>query len=94
MKPKLVYPESIADLWGYPDTISPKRPETKYLFLAIAGEAHACLKSADWEDRIRRIENILSVIKWRIRTHWEERHKSELDQLVRKKGKEVESHVG
>jgi len=94
MKPKLVAPESIADLWGYPDTRRPKRPETKDLFLAIAEEARACLKRADWEDRIRRIENILSVIKWRIRTHWDEQHTSKLDQIVRKRKKEVESHVG
>lgn len=71
-----------------------KRPETNELFEGLAGEALACLSHADWEDHIRRIENILVVIKERIRRFWEEQHESELDKLVRKAKKEVDSHVG
>ena len=85
--------ESIADLWGYPDTRRPRRPSTEELFKAIAAEAEMCLRRADWEPRIRRIENIISVIRWRIRRHWEEKHASDLDKLfsgARKKAKEKE----
>ena len=87
-KSRLACKESIAHLWGYPEAKFGKRPTTATLFTAIAGEALACLYRADWEDRIRRIENILSVVKFRIRTHREEQHQSELDSLVRQ-AKEV-----
>jgi len=93
MKSKLACPESIADLWGYPDAAVPRRPETRELFMAVAREAEACLKRADWEVRIRRIENILSVIRWRILTHREACQETELDRLI-KKAKEVSGHVG
>ena len=62
MKSKLACKESIADLWGYPDG-PVNRPSTESLFGAIGAEASMCLLKADWEHRIRRIENILSVIK-------------------------------
>ena len=71
--------ESIADLWGYPDCKRPKRPSTEELFKAIAAEAEMCLRKADWDSRILRIENILSVIKWRIREFWE---RSQYEQLL------------
>ncbi len=93
MKSRLACRESITDLWGYPDEPVPRRPETRELFRAIVREAEMCLHKADWEDRIHRIENILSVIKWRISTHREACHETELDRLV-KKAKEVNSHVG
>ena len=87
---KLRLNESIGDLWGYPDCgFNPRNPETRDLFLAVAGEAHACLYKMDWDLRIKRIENILSVIKDRMRKHWEERHASDLDRVLRK-AKEVE----
>lgn len=89
MKSRLACRESIADLWGYPDAPIPRRPETKELFLAISMEAEMCLRKADWEDRVHRMENILAVIKWRMRMHWEESHMSELDKLVRKAKEEV-----
>ena len=92
-KPELAYRESIADLWGYPEARYPERPCSATLCVAIAGEAEACLHSANWEDRIRRIENCLVVIKERIRRHWESWHRSELDRLS-KKDKESDSYVG
>jgi hypothetical protein len=88
-KSKLAFKESIADLWGWPDCDIPKRPSTKVLFEAIAGEALACLSHADWETRIRRIENILSVLKWRISVFWEGQLDGELDRLVREAKEEV-----
>jgi hypothetical protein len=69
MTGKLAFRESIADLWGYPDG-PVRRPSTAMLIEAVSGEALACLKSTDLEDRIRRIENILSIIKWRMQAHW------------------------
>jgi len=92
-KRKLACPESIADLWGLPYCDRPKRPSTQVLFLAIADEARACLRHANWETRIRRIENILVVIKARMRRHWEACHEVELDRLVDKAKKEVKTHV-
>jgi hypothetical protein len=89
-KQKLAYAESIGYLWGYPDADRPRRPDTQALFRAIADEAEACLLRTNWEDRVRRIENILVVIKGRMRRHWEERHEVELDRLVRKAKKERE----
>ena len=74
---------------GCPDAQVPRSPSTKTLFLAIACEAEACLQKTDWETRVRRIENILSVIKWRIREFWEEQHESELDRLIEKKKGEI-----
>ena len=91
-KSKLACPESIADLWGWPHCDIPRRPNTARLFTAIAGEALACLSHMDWEIRIRRIENILSVIKWRIRQYWESWQENELNKLV-KKLKEVDEYV-
>ena len=76
-------PESIAHLWDQPHPGKPIRPSTPRLFTAIAGEALACLHKADWENRIRRIENILSVIKWRIRSHREEWQEGEIEKLVK-----------
>ena len=73
---------------------TPRRPETRTLFLAVAGEAEACLHNTDWEDRIRRMENILCVIRERIRRHWEQQHMSELDRLVLKAKKERDANVG
>lgn len=70
-----------------------KRPSTDTLFLAVAGEAEACLVRTNWEDRIRRMENTIQVIKGRMRRFWEQQHESKLDKLVRK-AKEVSSHVG
>lgn len=93
-RPRLAYSESIADLWGYPDAERPRRPSTEDLFRAIVSEARGCLHSASWEDRIRRIENILCVVKERMRRHWEEMHESQLDRLVNKAKKEVDRNVG
>jgi hypothetical protein len=77
--------ESIADLWGYPE--GRKRPSTEELFSAVAAEAEMCLRKADWDSRIRRIENILSVIKWRIREFWENKHHEEvMKNVVDQKG--------
>ncbi len=92
-KPKLACPESIADLWGWPECNVPKRPSTQALFLAIAYEARACLRHSNWEDSIRRMENILVVIKARMRRHWEACHEAELERLVNETEKEVNSHV-
>jgi hypothetical protein len=67
MRDDLAYPESIADIMA-------QKPSTARLFTAIAGEALICLFRADWETRIRRMENILSVIKRRMELHrisWE-----------------------
>ena len=83
-KPELAYRESIADLWGYPEAKYPKRPSTATLFRSITTEAQACLSRTDWEERIRRIENCLVVIKERMRGHSERIHSSELDRLVLK----------
>jgi hypothetical protein len=79
MKREMALPESIAYLWE-----DRRRPSTERLFVALAGEALACLFRTDWEDRIRKMENILSVIKWRIRRHWERQHETGLDRLLRK----------
>ena len=89
-KSRLACKESIAHLWSYPDSSCKEPPSTERLFVAIAGEALACLFHADWEPRIRRIENILCVIKWRMKSFWESWHESELEKLV-KKAKEVKS---
>ena len=62
----------------------PKRPSTATLFRAISTETQACLSRTDWEERIRRIENCLVVIKERMRGHSERIHSSELDRLVLK----------
>jgi hypothetical protein len=84
---RLKYQESIADLWGYPDCKRPKRPSTGELFKAIAAEAEMCLRKADWEPRIRRIENIISVIRWRIREHWEKvQHEEVMKNVAEQKG--------
>jgi hypothetical protein len=88
----LACPESIAHLWGCPYGRKPVRPSTARLFVAIAGEALACLFHTDWEVRIRRMENILSVIKWRIRHHWEQWYQYELVKLA-KKAKESDVNV-
>ena len=50
-------------------------------------------RTRELEDRIRRIENCLVVIKERIRRHWESWHMSELDRLL-KKAKESGRYVG
>jgi hypothetical protein len=84
--------ESIADLWGFPDARIPRKPSTQELFKAIAGEAVACLNSTKWDERIQRIENILSVIKSRMIVFRMEQDQSELDRLV--KDKEVDENVG
>lgn len=73
--------------------MSRKIPETSTLFLAVAGEAEACLYRADWHDRIRRIETCLHIIRERMRRHWENWHQSALDRLVLKARKERDSHV-
>ena len=89
MRGKLVRKESIADLWGYPDCgFLQKAPETRDLFSEVVAEAHACLYKTDWDVRIKRIENILSVVKARMRKHWEEGHASDVDKIL-KKAKEV-----
>jgi hypothetical protein len=80
---KLACPESIAHLWGYPDGPVAK-PSTETLFQAIIGEAFACLHYSDWEPRIRRIENILTVIKWRIDQFQSDQRWTELDKLMEK----------
>ena len=81
---KLECKESIADLWGFPNANVPKVPSTEELFKAIAGEATACLYYAGWDIRIRRIENILSVIKARIAMFQLNKNQSELESLVKK----------
>ena len=60
------------------------RPKTRTLFLAIAGEAESCLSHADWDERIRNIENLVTVIRSRIRRFLEEQHASQLDKIVLK----------
>ena len=85
MKQKLACKESIADLWGCPDAKYPKKPETSDLFKAIGNEALACLSHTDWETSIRRIENILAVIRERMHMHWESWHESELEKKLKKK---------
>ena len=97
---KLACKESIAYLWGYPDG-SVKKPGTLELFKAISGEALVCLSRTDWEDRIRRIENILSVIKWRMERHRERVFEDELERFVEsarrvgpEENKEVDRNVG
>ena len=60
------------------------RPKTKTLFLAIAGEAESCLRQADWDERIRNIENLITVIRSRMRRFFEEQHASQLDKIVLK----------
>ena len=83
-KSRLACPESIADLWGYPDAQGPMRPSTEALFLAISREARGCLGHAHWEESIWRMENILAVIKARMRSHWEEQLEAALERLVKK----------
>jgi len=85
--------ESIAYLWGYPHAIYPRKPTTLELFEAITREVEACLHSTDWETRIRRIENILSVIKCRMEMFRQEQLLSDIDKLV-KELKECDTHVG
>ena len=83
MKSKLAYKESIADLWGCPDG-QKSRPSTARLFTAIAAESFACLFHIDWYWRIKRIENCLSVIKWRINRHEDEWFSYQLQKSVEK----------
>jgi hypothetical protein len=91
-KEMLAYPETIGDLWGHTD--GPRKPpSTARLFSAIAAEAFWCLFHTDWDVRIRRIENILSVLKWRIEDHRRSWEFSQLDKLVREAKKEREAHV-
>jgi hypothetical protein len=90
---KLACGESIADLWGYPDCEKPVRPSTEKLFATIAAEASGCLKQSNWDERIRRMENILNVIKGRMNRFWESWHESELDKLFLQKKREVNSDV-
>jgi len=80
----LACPESIAHLWEHPNASRPVQPSTARLFTAIAGESLACLFHVDWEVRIRRIENILCVIKRRMRRFWESWQDSEMEKLVKK----------
>jgi hypothetical protein len=81
MKRKLACKESISDIWGYP--YGPiKVPSTARLFTAIAAESFACLFHTDWDVRIKRIENCLSVIKSRMRLHWESWHEDQLNKLI------------
>ena len=70
------------------------RPDTRALFLAISGEALACLVRTNWDVHIRNIENLVTVIRWRMRRHWDEWHTSELEKLALKEKKEVDNHVG
>ena len=58
------------------------RPKTRTLFLAIAGEAESCLHHTDWDERIRNIENLVTVIRSRMRRFFEEQHTSQLDKIV------------
>jgi len=60
------------------------KPKTRTLFLAIAGEAESCLKHADWDERIRNMENLITVIRSRMRRFFEEQHMSRLDKIVLK----------
>jgi hypothetical protein len=60
------------------------RPKTKTLFFAIAGEAESCLRRADWDERIRNMENLITVIRSRMRRLFEEQHASKLDKIVLK----------
>ena len=68
------------------------RPKTRTLFLAIAGEAESCLRHADWDERIRNIENLVTLIRSRMRRFLEEQHASQLDKIVLKV-KESDEHV-
>lgn len=85
MRPGPAFRESIADLWGCPDGPK-KRPGTQELFEAVSREALACLSHTDWDVRVRRIENILSVIRWRMRSHQDEMHQRELDRMLKREG--------
>jgi hypothetical protein len=67
-----------------------RRPKTGTLFLSIAGEAEACLVKSDCDERLRNIQNIVNVIRWRMNRHWENWHESELEKLA-KKAKGVKS---
>jgi hypothetical protein len=69
-----------------------RRPKTSTLFLAIAGEAESCLVKTDWDERLRNIQNIVSMIRWRMDRHWEQWHESELEKLA-KKAKESDVNV-
>ena len=60
------------------------RPKTRTLFLAISGEAESCLRHTDWDERIRNIENLITVIRSRMRRFFEEQHASQLDKIVLK----------
>ncbi len=93
MTRKLACKESIADLWGHPYCSYPKTPDTESLFRAISAEAEMCLHKTNWDVCIRRIENILSIIKERMRRYWEEQHGSDLDRILRK-AKEDGENVG
>ena len=73
----------IRALWE-PIEGKPKKPDTETLFNAIAGEAEACLQRSDWEERIRNIERLVNVIRWRMKKHWEDRYQEELNKLVKK----------
>lgn len=66
-----------------------QRPSTNTLFRAIAGEALACLHRCDWEYRVRNIERLVTVIRWRMNKHREDQHQSQVEKLVKRKNKEV-----
>ena len=70
-----------------------RRPDTTALFLAISGEALACLVKTNWDVHIKNIENLVTVIRWRMRRHWDEWHMSELEKLALKAKKEVDRNV-
>ena len=70
-----------------------QRPDTDTLFRAIAGEALACLQRCDWEYRVRNIERLVTVIRWRMNKHREDQHQSELDELAIENIKEVDMNV-
>ena len=80
---------------------SRRYPESRQLFLAIAGEAEACIHRTDWERRMENIRNLLTVIRSRITAHRERMFDAELERLVRsarwadcERNKEVDRNVG
>ena len=82
MKQKLACKESIAYLWAYPSELV-RSPSTERFFTAMAAESFACFFHTDWEVRIKRIENTLSVIKSRMELHWESWYEDQLKKLVK-----------
>ena len=64
-----------------------KKPKTGTLFLAIAGEAEACMRRTDWDRRLNNIQNIVTVIRSRMNCHWQRWHESELEKLIEKSRK-------